>query len=512
MDSTLKSRKEQFVSGLTGSSILEIYEITLILLLSYLSYCVLNTYTPVFSDGTPFSVVLDYLINWLPLLLSITIYLDHILVLVYGLLFPIVALTVVNYTSKKGKVSAEKYAKNATKSELLPKRPYLTVYRSQMLVITAMAILAVDFKIFPRRYAKCETWGTSLMDLGVGSFVFSMGIVSARSSIWLAYTARKTLFLGKLAILARKIITSVQSSFTVFCLGIGRLVLVKLIGYQEHVSEYGVHWNFFVTLSLLQPAKYLLEFVCSLVGLRSVNVVVGLLILLAHECLLQHNNRAYLAYLIKEERIGIFDENKEGFSSLIGYIAIFLVGEAAGSFLLPVVATPFNLIRNASKKEIDQYYGLEKDDHGSFYKFLRSKLTFSSDVCLVTYAMIFDALAVYCNSRLLFTPVSRRFANFQYVLFVVAYNLNYLVGFKMVGKLFSVLCPGETNVPFSLEAVNRNGLLFFLLSNVLTGLVNMSLNTLDASFAVATACMVVYTAILCFAAMGLHYKGIYVKL
>jgi len=45
----------------------------------------------------------------------------------------------------------------------IPPLPALTTYRAYMLVLTYLSILAVDFPVFPRLLAKCETFGVSLV-------------------------------------------------------------------------------------------------------------------------------------------------------------------------------------------------------------------------------------------------------------------------------------------------------------------------------------------------------------
>lgn len=53
----------------------------------------------------------------------------------------------------------------ATKSNSVPPLPALTTYRAHMMLMTVLAILAVDFRVFPRMLSKCESWGVSVVGL-----------------------------------------------------------------------------------------------------------------------------------------------------------------------------------------------------------------------------------------------------------------------------------------------------------------------------------------------------------
>ncbi|KAG5592617.1 hypothetical protein H5410_043131 [Solanum commersonii] len=59
----------------------------------------------------------------------------------------------------------------------------ISAYRVAMNFLTCICILAVDFKIFPRRYAKTETYGTGLMDIGVGLFIVANALVSRQAHV-----------------------------------------------------------------------------------------------------------------------------------------------------------------------------------------------------------------------------------------------------------------------------------------------------------------------------------------
>ena len=89
------------------------------------------------------------------------------------------------------------------------------------------------------------------MDAGVGSFVFSNAIVSK--------AARHGAERRTQVSYGRRILVALRGVSPLLFLGFMRLLSTKATDYQEHVSEYGVHWNFFFTLSVVSLMVTLLE-------------------------------------------------------------------------------------------------------------------------------------------------------------------------------------------------------------------------------------------------------------
>ena len=90
--------------------------------------------------------------------------------------------------------------------------------------------------------------------LGVGSFVFANGVVSTESR-----KGNDEICANKLKYLRK----AFSDALPLVVLGFLRLASVKASGYHEHVTEYGLHWNFFFTLAstkILSSLVFVLSF------------------------------------------------------------------------------------------------------------------------------------------------------------------------------------------------------------------------------------------------------------
>ena len=359
-----------------------------------------------------------------------------------------------------------------------------------MLVITCIAIVAVDFRVFPRRFAKVETWGTSLMDMGVGSFVFTAGLVSVRS---LLKEQPDRIASG----IPKRLLASMKHALPLLVLGLVRLYSVKGLAYAEHVTEYGVHWNFFFTLALLPPFGALIEILspmktwaiasCALVTASVYEVLLGITHL--------------KAYILAAPRIDLLSKNREGVFSFVGYLAIFLAGQALGLEVLPRHARSSSVSMNPLAQR----------------RSLLTRLTLWST--LWSLAFVFSTSYKYG----LALQVSRRLANLPYVLWVAAFNcaqitLYCFVETMMFPGVYKAASPVsekdevERATSWVLEAFNRNGLAIFLVSNLLTGAINLTLDTLNMEQMQSMGLLLAYAAVVSTLALGLHYFNLSIKL
>lgn len=434
---SLKTTKEQFVSNLGGSDTQEIINIMMVCVPIYAT-----------SQYIQESTLLMFVMHFVIPLLMVTLYVENKGLLYIFSILPILFMkNNFNPLKKKGSKVPKK------------RKNYLTAYRAHMLIMTTIAILAVDFVLFPRKLAKVETWGTSLMDLGVGSFIFSGGIVARVKHTKTSNASIKSLFFRKSNIL--------------FVLGLLRLFFVKNLEYQEHVTEYGVHWNFFITLGLL---PLLHDFIIQpFIGVTGINRGFFALILAGSLELWLNKDPRVLKFLIEADRDNLFSSNREGIYSFLGYVAIFLLGqEVGGSIVLPSRKNPNDC----------------------------TAMILGSYKCSNTTALaVYTVLCWTLNQLVLHVDkyyISRRFANLPYVLWVVSYNLGFLTSYSFVDV---VLVRESTDSMLAL--INDNGLLLFLMANILTGLINMSMNTLEASTFQSMSVLIAYCAALYMGACAL---------
>lgn len=198
-----KVSKEAFVSGLTGSTVSHVNMISFVALVCslfslYDLHCLPRNLRQAsialhsaIRSRFPVPIFFRFLFEWLllvvPVLLSMTLFADRPGTLSVGLLLP----TAFIYFFFPPRESGTPLPSAGTASPRASSSPHLTpgsyhdetsrqhsasseqpemtrlsalsTYRAHMMLLTVLAILAVDFSVFPRTLAKCETYGVSFV-------------------------------------------------------------------------------------------------------------------------------------------------------------------------------------------------------------------------------------------------------------------------------------------------------------------------------------------------------------
>ncbi|EFA04229.1 uncharacterized protein LOC107397980 [Tribolium castaneum] len=438
-----KSQRDHLMHS-TGTTPYEIIGVILPSLFYTTITTIIVTLLQTRPKNLPLQFTIEFLTLVLPIILNVTVLSDYTFELLST--FLIITLSLILWLRGSKPLSAKPPQAPLT-------HDYITNSRSTINIISVIAILAVDFLIFPRRFAKTKTYGYSLMDVGVGLFIFSNGIVDAGRTD-----------LGR----------SLKGAVPLLVLGVGRFFGTKLLGYHVPVTEYGVHWNFFISLAVI---KIVVSLVFSVIEVKYIFINATLL-LLSHESLLQGGLKNFV--MDDHKRSNFLTANREGIISCFGYVSLYMFSANFSYFV-----------------------GLKKGGEGV-------KKTVIKFVFLATLMLFLSQIwQKYCG-------ISRKLANSAYcfwVLFIGIFMTGlYYIFAKILEDTFRNKLHVNLQLPLIFQAINYNGLVFFLVSNLLTGLVNVLCDTLQVSSVVSLGIITVYMLVNCAIVCVLFTKQIKLKL
>ncbi|XP_070591454.1 phosphatidylinositol-glycan biosynthesis class W protein [Erythrolamprus reginae] len=493
--------KEAFLSNLNGTTLLEVS-----VGISLAPLCVLTRGLLLIlyflHNGRPLcsmygNFFLDFTVLIIPSILTCTILADILHFVILSIIAFCTGLIFVIYTKRTNyaRASLKQILDDFLRTNLDPGNiPSITFLRVFVNLLTSINILAVDFPQYPRRYAKTESYGTGVMDLGVGIFVFGNGLVCPEVRLKPGATQNKFFYL------TRQLLTI----WPLLLLGFGRLMSVKAADYYEHVTEYGVHWNFFFTLAAIRIGASLLLTVFPVHKAW----IVAIMLAVVYECFLEitplkrfilHGSNG------QDSRTGFLNANREGIFSVVGYLAIYMASVQVGLHLLGKRTTPRVWLKT---------------------------------VCYFLQAILMLFICL-CIAQRYIDTVSRRMANLSFCIWIVANCFIALSSFLVVDLIlvFTKLVVGGADIPSSwnilhpstykksefrhrknesqnmcmISAVNKNQLLFFLLANVLTGFVNMHFDTMHSNTLSAMLVVHLYMFTNCLIMYMLQAKNIILK-
>ena len=457
-----KARKEAFVSNLKGTTRYEVVLVGMVFPAVFYLYRTLARYGFFPRDNLYHAFLKEFILLVFVPILCTTVFLDYTLHFIVSA----IALSIVLQTCLN--TNTQKVHEERLESLKRIRLPFISIFRCGVMLYTCIAILAVDFPAFPRRLAKTETFGTSLMDLGVGMFVFSGGLVSRVARDCANGISGTTMNVYD------EVKSTLVSVIPMFLLGFARFATTKGVEYQEHTSEYGVHWNFFFTLAFLslfsgglRPAIRYFNVALGAGPIASSGILffIGLTITMGHQYALSIYR--YEEIVLGVNRSNIFLQNKEGICSLVGFCALYFIAASIGSILMRQVLNNLEIV---------------------------SRWVIRTSIIIIICGAFWTVSSLGYNG---YWPIdsrsatpSRRMANTAYVVWVVGHASGMLMGLLLV----DILQPAIPNRIDSVIAnlVNKHQLKVFLLSNLCTGVVNVSIKTLDVQNDIAVLILTSY--------------------
>jgi len=234
-----------------------------------------------------------------------------------------------------------------------------------------------------------------------------------------------------------------------------------------------------------------------------------------------------------EPRDDFFSANREGLISIPGYVGLYFVGVAIGRFI-------YSTCHLHATSSIDLNMKLS---------FFEMKGQYIGPLPSLYIKLFMISALIYLAILSCGIQISRRLANVGYCMWIVVLTtalLSFLVFIQFVLELMNIanwVSDGDnvwieykmkTSKNLSVkhveskkeennedvyrksleifDAVNYNGLFFFLISNVMTGVVNMLMYTLYVKQSLALLILIIYMAVNIFSVLILYRLKIPIKL
>ena len=189
----------------------------------------------------------------------------------------------------------------------------------------------------------------------------------------------------------------IKSSSILLLIGILRLISLKSTDYVEHVSEYGVHWNFLFTLVVIKIIACPFDLFIRKSSVRS--FLIALILGFNYQYFLSFKN--YTSYMLSNtQRKNLIDANKEGIFSCVGYLAIYL-------FFQSICLRLSSIIKNNKQSKNDSAISF--------------KASFLCILNLAIFLVFFYFMLDFTRTNL--QDVSRRLCNLGFIFYIVSSKL-----------------------------------------------------------------------------------------
>lgn len=285
----------------------------------------------------------------------------------------------------------------------------LHMLNAHIMLLVIISIFSCDFSFFPPKHLKTKEYGTSLMDLGTGSFLCINGTLLVK--------------LSKMKVLRRAIMNAILGSF--------RLGTIMYFNYDVEITEYGKHMNFYFTLSAIYLIYTIFE--------PKNSTVLALFILKFHQILLC---KGLDSYIFSESRNGLLSSNKEGIFSILPYFSILLLAKRTGKIFFSQ-ANYTNVLFRVFYSCIPLLYGylfsLEISESSRrlanipYAFFIVFFYTFNLGLCLLLLTFDVKLLNIqrYCSENMLFLFL---WSNILVLVFNLCFNLKGFLFFEFLAS------------------------------------------------------------------------------